>query len=69
MAGLKADAGLYFTFLLFTYVTTLCTTAFFRFVGYSFGTFNNASKVSGFMFSVLTTVRLFDSLSGIGADV
>lgn len=56
MAGLKMDAGLYFTFLLFTYVTTVCTTAFFRFVGYSFGTFNDASKVSGLAFSILVTV-------------
>lgn len=58
MVGLKTDAGLYFAFLLFTYVTTLCTTAFFRFIGYSFGTFNNASKVSGLMFSILVTVSL-----------
>lgn len=56
MAGLKPDAGLYFTFLLFTYFTTLATTAFFRFVGYSFSTFNDASKVSGTMFSILVTV-------------
>lgn len=55
MTGLKRDPGLYFTYLLFTYITTLCTTAFFRFIGYSFGTFQNASKVSGFMFSVLVT--------------
>ncbi|ORY27081.1 ABC transporter [Naematelia encephala] len=55
MVGLKTDVGLYFTFLLFTYMTTICTTAFFRFVGYSFGTFNNASKVSGLMFSILVT--------------
>ncbi|WWC67189.1 uncharacterized protein I206_101096 [Kwoniella pini CBS 10737] len=53
MVGLKYEPGLYFAFLLFTYVTTLCTTAFFRFIGYSFGTFNNASKVSGLMFSIL----------------
>lgn len=55
MTGLKRDPGLYFTYLLITYVTTLCTTAFFRFIGYSFGTFENASKVSGFMFSVIVT--------------
>ncbi|OCF41123.1 ABC transporter [Kwoniella heveanensis CBS 569] len=55
MCGLKTEPGLYFTFLLFTYVCTLCTTAFFRFIGYSFGTFNDASKVSGLMFSILVT--------------
>lgn len=58
MTGLQSDPGLFFAFLLFTYLTTLCTTAFFRFVGYAFGTFNDASKVSGFMFSVLVTVSL-----------
>ena len=55
MAGLKPDAGLYFAFLLYTFFTTLSTTAFFRFIGYSFSTFNDASKVSGTMFSVLVT--------------
>lgn len=55
MAGLKREAGNYFIFFLFTYLTTLTTTAFFRFIGYSFGTFQNASKVSGFMFSVIVT--------------
>lgn len=55
MAGLKMTAGGYFTYLLFVYFCTLTTTAFFRFIGYSFGTFNDASKVSGFMFSVIVT--------------
>jgi ABC-type multidrug transport system permease subunit len=58
MTGLQNDPGLYFTLLLFTYVTTLSTTAFFRWIGYSFPTFNDASKVSGLMFSVLVTVSL-----------
>lgn len=57
MTGLKYDAGLYFAFLLFTYFVTLAMTAFFRCIGYSFGTFQNASKVSGLMFSILVTVR------------
>ncbi len=56
MTGLKVAAGHYFTYLLFIFTTTIVTTAFFRFVGQSFDTFNNASKVSGFMFSVLVTV-------------
>ncbi|KAK8853503.1 hypothetical protein IAR55_004210 [Kwoniella newhampshirensis] len=55
MVGLQTTAGHYFAFLLFVYVTTITTTAFFRFVGYSFGTFNNASKVSGLLFSVIVT--------------
>ena len=56
MTGLKLAAGHYFTFLLFVFTVTCVTTAFFRFIGQSFGTFNNASKVSGFMFSVIVTV-------------
>lgn len=55
MAGLQTSAGNYFTFLAFVYFCTLTTTAFFRFVGYSQSTFNDASKISGFMFSVLVT--------------
>ena len=59
MTGLKVNPGHYFTFFLFAFVLTNTTTAFFRFIGYSFGTFNNASKVSGTMFSVIVTVGLF----------
>ncbi|WVQ84782.1 hypothetical protein IAT38_006939 [Cryptococcus sp. DSM 104549] len=54
MTGLKVDAGLYFTYLLLTYFTTLCTTALFRFIGYAFNTFDNASKASGFALLVLS---------------
>jgi ATP-binding cassette subfamily G (WHITE) protein 2 (SNQ2) len=59
MAGLKMTAGGYFTYFAFVYFCTLTTTAFFRWIGYSFGTFNNASKVSGFMFSVIVTYAGF----------
>ncbi|ODO07726.1 hypothetical protein I350_03300 [Cryptococcus amylolentus CBS 6273] len=55
MTGLKVGAGYYFTYLLFVYCTTLCTTALFRFIGYSFSTFNGASKLSGFVFLLLST--------------
>lgn len=55
MTGLKTTAGGFFTFYLFTLTCTITTTAFFRFIGQSFGTFNNASKVSGLSFSVLVT--------------
>ena len=58
MTGLKMPAGGYFEYLLFVYVTVLTMTAFFRFIGYSFGTFNNASKVSGLLFSFIVTVSL-----------
>jgi len=56
MTGLRMTAGHYFEFLLFDYVTLLSMTAFFRFVGYSFGTFNDASKFSGLLFSFIVTV-------------
>ncbi|WWD19932.1 hypothetical protein CI109_104404 [Kwoniella shandongensis] len=55
MVGLQVSAGHYFAYLLFVYITTITTTAFFRFVGYSFGTFNDASKVSGLLFSIIVT--------------
>lgn len=61
MSGLRLAAGHYFTYLLFVFTVTCVTTAFFRFVGQSFDTFNNASKVSGFMFSVLVTVSSVSS--------
>ncbi|WWD20474.1 hypothetical protein CI109_104950 [Kwoniella shandongensis] len=54
MTGLKYDAGLFFTYLLFTYLTTLCTTALFRLIGYAFNTFNAASKASGFVLLALS---------------
>ena len=56
MTGLQVSAGHFFEFLLFVYINSLALTAFFRFVGYSFSTFNNASKVSGILFSVFVTV-------------
>lgn len=55
MCGLKETAGSFFIFYLFVYFTTLSTMAFFRFIGSCFATFEGASKVSGFMFSVLVT--------------
>lgn len=55
MCNLKREPGAFFIFWLFVYFTTLSTMAFFRFIGSMFATFNGASKVSGFMFSVLVT--------------
>lgn len=55
MSGLKEEPGNFFIFYLFVYFTTLSTMAFFRFIGSCFSTFEGASKVSGFMFSVLVT--------------
>jgi hypothetical protein len=55
MSGLKEEPGNFFIFYLFVFFTTLSTMAFFRFVGSAYATFQGASKVSGFMFSVLVT--------------
>ena len=61
MCGLRQTVGGYFEYFLFVYFTVLAMTAFFRFVGYSFSTFNNASKVSGLMFSFIVTVSAADT--------
>lgn len=63
MSGLKEQPGNFFIFYLFVFFTTLSTMAFFRFIGSCFSTFQGASKVSGFMFSVLVTYGELSSLS------
>lgn len=55
MAGLKLDAGAFFTFWIQLFATTMCLTALFRTVGAAFSTFDAASKVSGFVVSALVT--------------
>lgn len=49
MVGLTHDAGSFFTYWILLFATTMCMTAFFRWVGAAFSTFDGASKVSGFM--------------------
>ncbi|KAM3083160.1 hypothetical protein ACMFMG_003820 [Clarireedia jacksonii] len=53
MAGLKQDAGSFFTFWIIIFATTMCMTALFRSVGAAFDTFDAASKVSGFLIAAL----------------
>lgn len=65
MTGLQMTAGHYFEYLLFVYVDTLAMTAFFRWVGYSFSTFNDASKFSGLLFSIIVTVSRYPSCTVI----
>lgn len=48
MVGLTASASAFFTYWAVIFATTMAMTAFFRMVGAAFGTFDGASKVSGF---------------------
>ncbi|RSL79968.1 hypothetical protein CEP51_006953 [Fusarium floridanum] len=54
MVGLKTTAGAFFTYLVTNFVTAMSMTAFFRFIGAAFPTFDAATKVSG-----LSIVALF----------
>ncbi|KAG5753808.1 hypothetical protein H9Q70_003571 [Fusarium xylarioides] len=54
LVGLKTTAAAFFTYLVNNYVTALAMTAFFRFIGAAFPTFDAATKVSG-----LSVVALF----------
>lgn len=53
MVGLKVTAAAFFTFWVVLYATTMCMTALFRLIGAAFKTFDDASKVSGFLISAL----------------
>lgn len=53
MSQLKQAASAFFTLWCIIYVTTLAITAFFRFVGFSFSTFEGASGVSGISIGLL----------------
>ncbi|KAH7138834.1 ABC-2 type transporter-domain-containing protein [Dendryphion nanum] len=53
MVGLKQTAGAFFTFWVVLFSLSICMTALFRLVGAAFQTFDDASKVSGFLVSAL----------------
>ncbi|KAI9368335.1 ABC-2 type transporter-domain-containing protein [Aspergillus egyptiacus] len=53
MVGLEMNAGAFFTYWIIVFVTTMVMTALFRAVGAGFKTFDDASKVSGFLISAL----------------
>lgn len=55
MAGFKSEAGPFFTYLLFCYLCVLSFSGYFRMVGSAFPTFEDASKISGFGFTLLAT--------------
>ncbi|KAL6357064.1 hypothetical protein LRP88_10681 [Fusarium phalaenopsidis] len=54
MVGLKTTAAAFFTYLVTNFMTAMSMTAFFRFIGAAFPTFDAATKVSG-----LSIVALF----------
>lgn len=51
MVGLTTSAAAFFTYWIVLFATTMTMTAFFRTIGAGFGTFDGASKVSGFAVS------------------
>lgn len=53
MVGLTMSAAHFFTYWVIVFATTMCMTALFRAIGGIFRTFDGASKVSGFLISVL----------------
>ncbi|KAL3486049.1 ABC-2 type transporter-domain-containing protein [Aspergillus germanicus] len=53
MVGLEMTAAAFFTFWVIVFATTMAMTAVFRAVGAGFKTFDDASKVSGFLISAL----------------
>jgi ATP-binding cassette subfamily G (WHITE) protein 2 (SNQ2) len=55
MVGLKETAGAFFTYWIFLYTTGLTMTAYFRFTGAAFASFDAASKVSGFSVTIFVT--------------
>jgi len=56
LSGLQPNAGKFFTFLLFSFVLTGSITAFFRAVGYAVGNYNDATKITGGVFTAFVVV-------------
>jgi ATP-binding cassette subfamily G (WHITE) protein 2 (SNQ2) len=56
MSGLQYDAGKFFTFLLFSFVLTGTITAFFRAAGYATSAYNDATKITGGVFTAFVVV-------------
>ena len=53
MVGLKDTAEAFFSFWAISFASAMCMTAFFRWCGAAFPTFDDASKVSGFAVSAI----------------
>ncbi|CAK9785424.1 ABC transporter [Cutaneotrichosporon oleaginosum] len=52
MAKLKMDGGLFWIAFLFSWLSALSMTTLFRTIGYAFNTYNDASKISGTVFTL-----------------
>lgn len=61
LAGLQLSAGLFFIFLLFSFILTAAITAMFRAVGYAVGNYNDATKITGGLFTAFVIVCRFIS--------
>ncbi|KAK4052986.1 hypothetical protein OIO90_004110 [Microbotryomycetes sp. JL221] len=55
LVGFKSEAGPFFVYVLFVYIVALVASSFFRLVGSSFPTFEDASKLSGFSFNLFAS--------------
>jgi ABC-type multidrug transport system permease subunit len=56
LGGLQINAGLFFTFLLFSFTLTGAVTALFRTVGYGVSNYNDATKITGGAFTAFVVV-------------
>jgi ABC-type multidrug transport system permease subunit len=52
LCHLQSNGGLYWAAICFAFFVTNTITALFRSIGYSFGNYNDASKVSGTLFTI-----------------
>jgi ABC-type multidrug transport system ATPase subunit len=53
MVGLKMAAGAFFTYFIILFACAMCSTALFRAIGATFRTFDSASKVSGYVVTIM----------------
>lgn len=58
MGGFQANAGLFFSFFLFSFTLTGAITALFRAVGYACANYNDATKITGGAFTAFTIVSV-----------
>lgn len=53
MVDLSASASAFFTYFIILFMNNMCSTAMFRAIGAASGTFDGASKISGYVISVM----------------
>jgi ABC-type multidrug transport system permease subunit len=67
LAGLKASGALFVAAICFAFFVTNAITALFRTIGYSFGNYNDASKVSGTIFTIFVLYSGYIIVSWLGS--